>query len=113
MKQRFRLYRRKNGGRFYLRDATTGKQKSLGTTDRSEGRLHNFALDMNWLPWPIVPRKRWPQINLREKRAITFEEHRKILAGESNAELRDYYELLWQVGGSQTDIASLRGGDID
>src|SRR5262249_30441632 len=31
----------------------------------------------------------------------------------SNAELRDYYELLWHFGGSQTDMASLCAEDID
>ena len=36
MKPQFRLYRRSNGGRFYLHNNTTGKQESLGTTDRSE-----------------------------------------------------------------------------
>lgn len=76
-------------------------------------RLHNFCLDMNWLPWPIIPKRQWPEIKFREKRAITWEEHQKIVGGESNAELRDFYELLWNLGGSQTDMASLRGEDID
>ena len=35
MRQRFRLYRRKKGGRYYLHDDVTGKQESLGTCDRS------------------------------------------------------------------------------
>jgi hypothetical protein len=34
MKQRFRLYRRKQGGRYYVHDDVTGKQDSLHTTDR-------------------------------------------------------------------------------
>lgn len=76
-------------------------------------RLHNFCLDMNWLPWPIIPKRQWPEIQFKEKRAITLEEHQKILAGESNGELRDYYGLLWHLGGSQTDMASLRAEDID
>jgi integrase len=76
-------------------------------------RLHNFCLDMCWLPWPIIPKRQWPEIRFKEKRGITWEEHQKILSGESNAELRDYYELLWHLGGSQTDMASLRAEDID
>ena len=36
MKQRFRLYRRKQGSRFYVQDGLTGKQVSLQTTDRTE-----------------------------------------------------------------------------
>ena len=42
-----------------------------------------------------------------ENLKFLFEEHQKILAGESNSELRDYYELLWNLGGSQIDMASL------
>jgi integrase len=76
-------------------------------------RLQNFALDMNWLPWSVLPKKRWLKIQFKEKRGITWAEHQKILAGESNEELRDYYELLWHLGGSQTDMASLRAEDID
>src|SRR6185369_6774967 len=25
-------------------------------------RLHNFVIDMNWLPWPLVPKRQWPAI---------------------------------------------------
>ena len=35
MRQRFRLYRRKKGGRYYLHDDATGKQESLKTSDRA------------------------------------------------------------------------------
>ena len=35
MKARFRLYRRKSGGRYYIHDDVTGKQESLGTTERA------------------------------------------------------------------------------
>ena len=38
MKARFRLYRRKTSGRFYIHDGLTGKQESLGTSDRTEAR---------------------------------------------------------------------------
>ena len=70
-------------------------------------------MDMNWLPWSVLPKKRWRKIQFKEKRGVTWDEHQKILAGESNPELRDYYEVLWHLGGSQTDMASLRVGDID
>jgi len=76
-------------------------------------RLHNFALGMTWLPWPVLGKKQWPEIHFNEKRAITWEEHQKILGGERNVELRAYYELLWHLGGSQTDMASLRAEDVD
>ena len=36
MKPRFKLYRRKLGGRFYVQDNQTNKQESLNTKDRDE-----------------------------------------------------------------------------
>lgn len=68
---------------------------------------------MNWLPWPILPKKRWPKIAYGEKRGITLEEHRRIIARDTDPERRDYYELLWFTGGSQSDIAALHVEDID
>jgi integrase len=76
-------------------------------------RLHNFVLDMDWLPKPIIPRRQWPKVEFKDKRGITTEEHQKILAGERNPEWHAYYKLLWHIGGSQTDIANLRAEDID
>jgi integrase len=76
-------------------------------------RIHCFALDMNWLPWPVLPKKRWPALKFKQKRAITRDEHQKILAAESNPEWRAFYELLWHLGGSQTDIATLRAENVD
>jgi hypothetical protein len=35
MKKRYRLYRRNQGGRYYIHDDVTGKQDSLHTTDRA------------------------------------------------------------------------------
>ena len=49
-------------------------------------RIHNFALDMGWLPWPVVPKKQWPPVRFGEKRAITLEEHQAIVAREGNPE---------------------------
>src|SRR6266478_4011745 len=210
MKNRYRLYRRKLGGVFYIRDSQTGKRESLGTRDRAEAttllnarnesvrqpqlnlqiakaylagtdsgvstrtwqnaldaiveaktgstrdrwpraaketaldgirdrviietqaegmlacvkagtvstnvhlrKLHNFCLSMNWLPWPIIPRRLWPEIKYQPKRAITFEEHQLIIDREKNPERRNFYELCWHLGGSQSDIAHLKAEDID
>ena len=49
-------------------------------------RIHNFALDMNWLPWPVLAKKRWPAVIHGEKRAITLAEHLAIVARELNPE---------------------------
>ena len=210
MKNRFRLYRRSNGGVFYAHDSETGKQESLGTKDRAEAtallnarnesfrqpqlnlhiakaylagtdsgvstrtwqdalnaiietkdgstkdrwvraakekaldtirsriileaqaeqlfaclkagtvstnvhlrKLHNFCLAMNWLPWPIIPKRLWPEVRFQPRRAITIAEHQLIIEREKNPERRNFYELCWQLGGSQTDIANLKAEDID
>ena len=76
-------------------------------------RLHNFALDMNWLPWPVLPKRRWPAPSFKDKRAITLEEHELIMAREPNPEWKAYFALLWQAGGAQTDVALLRAEDVD
>jgi integrase len=76
-------------------------------------RLHNYALDMDWIPKAVIPRRHWPKIEFRSKRAITRDEHQKIIAGERNRESRAYYQLLWHVGGSQSDVANLRAEDVD
>jgi len=76
-------------------------------------KIHNFCLSMNWLPWPIIPKRLWPEIKFRDKRAITREEHDQIIAREKNPERRDFYELCWHLGGSQSDIAGLEAGQID
>ena len=76
-------------------------------------RAHNFAIGMNWLPWPVLPKLNWPAVRYKEKRAITFEEHQKIIARERNPSTRAFYQLLWHLGGAQSDIAFLKAEDID
>jgi integrase len=76
-------------------------------------RIHNFALDMNWLHWPILPKKQWPKVRFKEKRAVTFAEHQAIVASEQNAERRAFYECCWHIGGAQSDISALSAEDID
>ncbi len=210
MRQRYRLYRRKNGGRYYIHDDVTGKQDSLGTTDRTTAlrlfhsrqeaeqqpavnlqiahaylaasdpqiatrnrqfvmdeivklkrdetqrrwktaikdkafdnirhlalletrpehflrvleagkvstnvylrRIHNFAVDMTWLPWPVLPKKRWPAVKFKEKRGIKLEEHLAIVAREQNPERRAFYQLAWHLGASQSDLACLEAENVD
>ena len=76
-------------------------------------RLHNLALDLGWLPWPVLAKRAWPKIRSQSKRAITAEEHRAVIASEKNAERRAYYELLYETGAAQTDAANLTREDID
>ena len=76
-------------------------------------RLHNLAVGLGWLPFPILPPKLWPKPKFKEKRAITLNEHQAIVAAESNPERKLYYEFLWQVGASQSDAAMLTAEQID
>ncbi len=76
-------------------------------------KLHNFALDMNWLLGPVLVKRQWPEIRYREKRGITWEEHLKIVEREKNPERRAFYWLCWHVGGAQTDMAQLKADNID
>ena len=46
--------------------------------------LHNFCVDMNRLPWPLIPKRQWPAVRFKDKRAITWEEHCKIVERERN-----------------------------
>jgi hypothetical protein len=76
-------------------------------------RLHNLALDLGWLPWPILAKRAWPKIGSQSKRAITAEEHAAVIASEKNTERRAYYEVLSETGAAQTDAANLSAEDID
>jgi integrase len=76
-------------------------------------RIHNLALDMNWLPWPVIPKKQWPPVRFGHKRAITRAEHEKIVARETNPERQAFYQLAWHLGASQTDIALLEAANVD
>jgi len=210
MRQRYRLYKRKNGGRYYIHDEVTGKQDSLLTSDRATAvrlfhsrqeaeqqpavnlqiaraylaasdpqiatpdwqfvmdelvklkkyqtqhrwqtaikdkafdsirhlplletrpeyflrvlesgkvstnvylrRIHNFALDMTWLPWPVLAKKRWPAVEFKEKRGITLAEHLAIVAREQNPERKAFYKLAWHLGASQSDMAFLEAENVD
>ena len=84
---------------------------------------------MDWLLKSIIPRRQWPKIVHAKKRAITFEEHQRIIEAEAAAARRNQgsrnsdephynerlalYRLCWHLGGSQSDIAFLTADDID
>lgn len=76
-------------------------------------RIQNHALDLGWLPVPVLPKKKFPKIKHKEKRGIKPEEHAQIIAREGNPERRDFYNLCYYLGGSQSDIAKLDAADID
>ena len=76
-------------------------------------RVHNHALGMEWLLKSVIPRLQWPKPVFKTKRAITAEEHASVVQREQNPERRDFYEMLWHTGASQTDAACLRAEDVD
>jgi integrase len=76
-------------------------------------RLHNFALHLGWLLAPVMADAVWPQVRKKKFTAITEEEHERIIAKEGNVERRLYYQMLWETGGSQTDIAALSWDQVD
>lgn len=76
-------------------------------------RIHNHALGMEWLLKSVIPRLQWPKPVFKAKRAITAKEHAAIIEREQNAERRDFYELLWHTGASQTDAACLMAEDVN
>lgn len=83
------------------------------STDVYLRRINNHALGMEWLLKSVIPRLQWPKPMFKDKRAITAKEHAAIIAREMNAERKDFYELLWHTGASQTDAACLTAEDID
>jgi integrase len=68
---------------------------------------------MDWIPKAVIPKRQWPAIQFKDKRAITFAEHQAIISREKNPERKKFYELCWHLGGSQGDIACLNAEDVD
>jgi len=44
----------------FLRVLESGKV----STNNYLRRFHNFAVDMGWLPWPVLPKRQWPTARL-------------------------------------------------
>ena len=76
-------------------------------------QMHNFCMDMSWLPWPLIPQRQWPAVRYKPKRAITSEEHKQIVEREKNPELKSFYQMAWHIGASQSDLAHLKAEDVD
>jgi hypothetical protein len=70
-------------------------------------RLQNFVWGMRWLFELIIPGPEWPKVKKKRTIAISSEEHSRIIRTENNPEHRRYYQMLWETGGSQSDIANL------
>jgi hypothetical protein len=75
--------------------------------------VHNRALDLGWLLSPVLARKAWPPIRTKRMKALTQVQHEKLVATEFDAEFRYYLQMLWETGGSQTDVARLHRDNVD
>jgi integrase len=62
---------------------------------------------------PVLAPRLWPKVHWREKRGITAAEQKRILPAERNVERRLFYQLLWEIGASQSDAAALKAEDVD
>ncbi len=76
-------------------------------------RIHNYALHLGWLLSPVMADAVWPGMRSKKFEALTAEEHERIIARENNLERKLFYQLLWETGGSQTDIAMLSWHNVD
>jgi integrase len=82
-------------------------------TNKNLRRLHNFALAMAWVAWPVLSKQQWPELHYAERRAITAEEHQAIIAATDDQEFKAFLELAWHIGASQGDLAALAADNID
>ncbi|HEY8899360.1 MAG TPA: tyrosine-type recombinase/integrase [Chthoniobacterales bacterium] len=76
-------------------------------------RLHNLAVDLGWLPWPVLTKRSWPKKVSKRRRAVTADEHTRIMASEKNPEKRAYYQFLYETGAAQSDAAEITAESID
>ena len=75
--------------------------------------LHNRAIDLGWLLAPVMAKRAWPKIKYKARRGITAEEHEKIVAAEHMDDYRLFFKLVWETGGSQSDVANLNAEDVN
>ena len=111
--QTFNLIRNKKQIETTADDFLMVMRSSGSSTNQILRCLHNLALGMGWLLGAVIAPKLWPKVQKKRRRAITSEEHQKIIEAEkNNPERKAYYELLWEIGASQTDGANLSSANI-
>lgn len=74
--------------------------------------LHNTALKLDWLLRRVLSEAAWPKVRYGVTRAITAEEHAKIIGKENSEERKHFYEMLWHTGAAPVDIANLTHENI-
>ena len=93
--------------------AVLGHKQAGNSTLHYLRRLHNYATHLGWLLAPVMAEAAWPTVHHKKFCAISQEDHLRIIAKETNVERRLYYQMLWETGGSQSDIANLSWDRID
>jgi integrase len=94
-------------------DLLASLRAGTNSTNHYLRRLHNLALGLGWLNWPLLAPKLWPKIQWRKKRGISDDEHQNIVSSECDPERQLYYELLKATGAAQSDAAKLTADNID
>jgi hypothetical protein len=75
--------------------------------------VHNRALDLGWILAPVMARRLWPKLRSKRPKAVTVEQHHALIAAVKDPEFRHFLQMLWEIGGSQTDTARLHWDNID
>jgi hypothetical protein len=75
--------------------------------------LHNRAMDLGWIMAPVMARRIWPKLRTKRAKAITADQHARLIAAEKDEEFRNYLQMLWEIGGAQTDTARLHRDNVD
>lgn len=88
-------------------------KKAGNSTHHYLKRIHNFAIHLGWLLSPVMAEAAWPSMLKQHYSAITADEHSRIVERETNLERKLFYQLLWETGGSQSDIANLSWENVD
>jgi integrase len=76
-------------------------------------RLHNLAIGLGWITFPVLAPRIWPKPQTKPKRAITQAEHQRVLAAVRNPEKKQFFQMLWEIGAAQADTAALTAENID
>jgi len=79
----------------------------------SETAFTILAVNLAWLAHPGVGSRTLPNAPFKAKRGITLAEHQRILAAERIRNANLFYQLLWEIGSSQSDAANLSAENID
>ena len=76
-------------------------------------RMHNFAVDMTWLPWPVLPKKRMAGSRIQGEARHHLRGTSGHRCPRANPERKAFYQLAWHLGASQSDLAYLEAENVD